>query len=178
MAARVPPTLKRLRCPRCERLNIRREGNARSSLDWFTCLSCSHVWSSAAKPVHANFDGGASSKHVLIVDDDDAIVALVTAHLDEYKVTACIDPNDALQALERDHIDLLIVDFLMPAMSGDELIERARTVQPSLPIVVITGYASAANNVGLSDVRILEKPFTRAELLENIALAHASRLDS
>jgi CheY-like chemotaxis protein len=167
----------RIRCPRCQRLHVRREGNAQSSLDWFVCLTCSHVWSSAAR--YRSEPGGipAAGQHILVIDDEDAIVSIVAAYLREFRVSACNDVVDALDIIAREELDLLIVDFVMPKMSGDELVRRARAIRPMLPVLVITGYAAAVQTIGLQRVRILEKPFTRAELLEAIALAQAQEAD-
>jgi DNA-binding NtrC family response regulator len=92
-------------------------------------------------------------------------------------VSACIDVEDALDIVAREELDLLIVDFVMPKMSGDELVRRAREIRPVLPVLVITGYAAAVQTIGLQNVRILEKPFSRSELLEAIALAQAQEAD-
>lgn len=169
--ASTPPS--RLRCPRCERVHVRREGNAHSSLDWFVCLSCSHVWSSVARYKSDPAEMLSGVNHILVVDDDDAIVAVVTGYLNDYRVSACIDPHDALAIVQRESIDLLIVDFVMPLMAGDEVVRRARTLKPNLPALVITGYASAVKTIGLDRVPVLEKPFTRSELLHSIAIARA-----
>jgi DNA-binding NtrC family response regulator len=104
----------------------------------------------------------------VIVDDDDGIVSVVTACLRDYRVSACIDPEDALAIVRTEPIDLLIADFLMPRMTGDELIRRARQVRPGLRVVIVTGYLAAVQETGVDDVRILEKPFTRQELLNAV----------
>lgn len=167
----------RIRCPRCQRLHVRREGNAQSSLDWFVCLSCSHVWSSVARFRSENGGTPTPGQHILVIDDEDAIVSIVAAYLREYRVSACVDVEDALEIIAREELHLLIVDFVMPKMSGDELVRQARAIRPMLPVLVITGYAAAVQTIGLQKVRILEKPFTRAELVEAIALAQAQEAD-
>jgi DNA-binding NtrC family response regulator len=118
-----------------------------------------------------------AGQHILVIDDEDAIVSIVAAYLREYRVSACIDVEDALDIVAREELDLLIVDFVMPKMSGDELVRRAREIRPVLPVLVITGYAAAVQTIGLQNVRILEKPFSRSELLEAIALAQAQEAD-
>ena len=50
---------------------------------------------------------------------------------------------------------------------------HARAIRPALPVLVISGYAAAVRAIGLLGVHILEKPFTRSELLEAIALAQS-----
>jgi CheY-like chemotaxis protein len=176
VAANAPTSPTRLRCPRCQRLNVRREGSAHSSLDWFVCLSCSNVWSSAVRIPSDPSEMLAGVNHILIVDDDDAILTVVAAYLHDCRVSVCLDPHDALAVVQHEPIDLLIVDFLMPLMGGDEVVRRARKVRTNLPALIITGYASAVRTIGIERVPTLEKPFTRSELLRAIALARA--LDS
>lgn len=114
----------------------------------------------------------------MVIDDDDAVVSVVAAYLRDYRVSACVDPRDALNLIQHEPVDLLIVDFLMPTIPGDELVRHARAIRPALPVLVISGYAAAVRAIGLLGVHILEKPFTRSELLEAIALAQSIDLSS
>lgn len=116
-----------------------------------------------------------AAKHVLVVDDDDAVMTVVVGSLRDFRISACIDADDALAVLRREPVDVLVSDYVMPKMAGDELVTRARAIRPDLPTVVMTGYVGAANASGLTDVRVLEKPFTRGELLDAIAHAIGAR---
>lgn len=178
VAANAPNSRLPLRCPRCQRVNVRREGAAQSSVDWFACLSCSHVWSSASHDGVPARRAPVAAQHILVIDDDDAVVSVVTAYLRDYRVSACVDPRDALNLFQHEPVDLLIVDFLMPTIPGDELVRLARAIRPDLPVLIISGYAAAVRAIGLKGVHVLEKPFTRSELLEAIALAQSIELSS
>jgi CheY-like chemotaxis protein len=107
---------------------------------------------------------------VLVVDDDPAMCATLRGFLEREDVTviARFGGNDALEALEREHVDAVVVDKEMPEMNGLEVVARARRRWPELPIVVITAFGgpsaqAAARARGAT--AYLEKPFRVTELL-------------
>ena len=81
---------------------------------------------------------------ILLVDDDRSIARLCQRLLEraEYEVVACTDPTDALRVLASRKMDLLISDIRMPVMDGFELISRCKQIQPSLAVLVMTGFGS------------------------------------
>ncbi len=118
-------------------------------------------------------------RRVLLVDDD-ALVRNVTARMLEragYLVHACADGAEALAAAARPEvgIDVLVTDLMMPGISGREVIERFRPLRPGVPIVCITGYATAGGDTAtLHAYAIVAKPFTAATLLAALDGALAS----
>jgi CheY-like chemotaxis protein len=71
--------------------------------------------------------------------------------------------------------DLMIVDFLMPGMNGAEVVAKATSRYPNLPVIFATGYADMKAIEELIGCKsILRKPFQVAELVETVrvALAH------
>ena len=82
-------------------------------------------------------------RHILLVDDDRSVLQFLGHALSpEYHLTVARDGFEALAAAERAvHIDLLITDYLMPSMLGDELIARVRERQPGLQVLVMTGHS-------------------------------------
>jgi two-component system, cell cycle sensor histidine kinase and response regulator CckA len=106
---------------------------------------------------------------VLVVDDDPRIltVACQILSLAGYRVLAASSPQDAIQKFERagGAIDLLLSDVLMPEMSGPELSEVLRCQKPSLPVLLMTGYAGKFR--GAAD--LIEKPFGAGELERRVA---------
>jgi CheY-like chemotaxis protein len=87
-----------------------------------------------------------------------------------YTVWEANNPTLALQILERERpIDLLLVDYAMPEMSGAAVIDHARTCQPGLKGLLITGYAEVLRTDGIPGIPVLPKPFKVAELSERIA---------
>jgi signal transduction histidine kinase/CheY-like chemotaxis protein len=109
---------------------------------------------------------------ILVCDDDGDVRSLVSTFLRDvgYTVWEANNPALALQILHRERpIDLLVVDYAMPEMNGSAVIDRARADQPGLKTLLITGYAEALRNNGVSGTPVLPKPFRIAELSTRIA---------
>jgi CheY-like chemotaxis protein len=73
------------------------------------------------------------------------------------------------------NIDLLLIDFAMPGMSGAEVARRVRTTRPALPILFVTGYADRAALEGVSAAHIIGKPFLDNELHDKVRTALSQR---
>ncbi len=58
-----------------------------------------------------------------------------------YQVSLAENGQEGLRALEKGDIDLVITDYAMPAMGGDELIIQLRKTNPHLPVIMISGFA-------------------------------------
>lgn len=86
-------------------------------------------------------------KKVLVVDDDPVVGKSIERVLGGrgYAVIAASDGEAALDKLRREDYDVVYADIKMPGMSGLEVAERVRAHQPWLPVVIITGYGSEAN---------------------------------
>lgn len=84
-------------------------------------------------------------KHILVVDDDTLMLQVVARALSDYRVSTARDGSEAAAILSADApVHLLVTDYLMPVMSGQELVQHARLRRPELPALIITGLASAA----------------------------------
>jgi signal transduction histidine kinase len=104
---------------------------------------------------------------ILVVDDESMLLTMAETIFAEYgyKVLTAINGQKALALLSKDDVkvDLLVTDLVMPAMSGRELIERARQLQPGIKILCMSGcLLSPEQQVGLT---YLQKPFTSRDLL-------------
>jgi len=82
--------------------------------------------------------------NILIVDDNDSIRKLMTAYLvrDGYHVYASTDGLEALNILDKEHIDLMIADIMMPNMDGYTLTNELRVSGYNFPILMITAKES------------------------------------
>jgi len=82
---------------------------------------------------------------ILIVDDD-KVVADVLGDLisenGERTVDVCYDGLSAIETIQKNLYDLLIVDLVMPRVGGLDLLKYAKKVNPDIIVVIITGYAS------------------------------------
>jgi DNA-binding response OmpR family regulator len=111
----------------------------------------------------------APPKRVVVVDDTRPVVVLCVNVLRDlgFSVKGTSRGEDAL-ALQRDEpIDLLLIDYKMPGMTGLDVLAKARELQPSLLSILVTGEGTPAVereawNMGVD--AILLKPFTPREL--------------
>jgi CheY-like chemotaxis protein len=109
---------------------------------------------------------------VALLVDDEELVRMSTADMLidlGFEVVEAGSAEDALQLLKMGTMpDLLITDHLMPGMSGADLSRAARAIKPTLPILIVSGYAEVD---GLApDLPRLTKPFRNAELAASISV--------
>src|SRR5258705_13219996 len=115
-----------------------------------------------------------SRKHILVVDDEPFVCDAVKMMLDfdGHIVETAHSAKDALAMFEEGKFDLIITDFAMPTMKGDELAAAIKARSPNQPVVMITAYAemlqASGKNMPGVDL-VISKPF----LLENLRAAIA-----
>jgi DNA-binding NtrC family response regulator len=95
-----------------------------------------------------------------------------------YQCLTTTDPHEALGLLESEHPDLLLTDLRMPQMDGMEMLRCAREIDPRIPVVMLTGYATlesavAAVKAGAFDY--LSKPFSNDQLKLTVERALTKR---
>jgi len=106
---------------------------------------------------------------ILVVDDEpfvcDAVKMMLT--FDGHEVETASNGKEALAKFENGKYDLIITDFSMPNMKGDELAAAIKSKSPKQPVVMITAYAemlqAAGNSLAGVDL-VISKPF----LLDNL----------
>jgi CheY-like chemotaxis protein len=120
--------------------------------------------------------GGASRGQVLLVEDDNDVAALTREMLGTlgFSVIHVSSGAAALGAMANGrHIDLVLSDVMMPGgMSGLDFARALRVRQPTLPIVLTTGYAEAAASMDGNEFSVLLKPYS----LESLASAFGVHL--
>jgi len=116
-----------------------------------------------------------STTILLVDDDDDFRLAIKNAlELENYLVIEAIDGVEALTILEKNNIDLIITDVVMPAMGGIEFSEKSKEVFPKLNILGMTGGGWKGNVERIERLSksyftaFLKKPFGTKELLKQI----------
>lgn len=113
---------------------------------------------------------------VLVADDDPEICTLIKTILGKgpYEITLCNDAESALVHLQQEErFDILISDFMLPGISGIELITQIRqnAATSQMPIVMISGhsnYAMDARARAAGANAFLNKPFTLAQLRSTV----------
>ncbi|MDW7645290.1 MAG: response regulator [Desulfuromonadales bacterium] len=111
-----------------------------------------------------------SQAHILIVDDEQVIRSGLQKVLerDGQRVTVASCGQQALASLQEHAFDLVITDLKMPGMSGLEVLKTIRRLQPEVPVLIVTGYATAemATEALVSGAfDFLSKPFTPGQIL-------------
>ena len=113
---------------------------------------------------------------VLLADDDESLRRVVEYNLreDGYEVLTAADGRTALQRFQESHVDLVLTDVRMPEMTGFELLTHLKTMQPDLPVIVLTAHgtidaAVEAMKAGAFDY--LTKPFSRDQLQATVRKA-------
>ena len=104
---------------------------------------------------------------VLVIDDDPDVRGFIVNSLEEqgYRVRAASDGREGLAAIERETPDLVVLDFIMPGLSGADVARRIRAKRPDQPILFVSGYSQTeAVKRTAPDAALLAKPF-RAEAL-------------
>ena len=108
---------------------------------------------------------------ILVVEDDNLVRQSMVESLEAlgYHVTPAGDGEAGLRELQRERPHLMITDYLMPGMTGAELVRRASIDYPGLPMIISTGYADmeAVDKV-IGDNFVLRKPFELSELANSV----------
>jgi len=78
--------------------------------------------------------------HILVADDDKNTRRLMQAVLegDGYTVTTACDGEEALAVMDREHIDLVVLDIMMPNMDGYEFTKTLRSANNEMPILMVS----------------------------------------
>ena len=111
--------------------------------------------------------------HLLVVDDDKNTRLFLTALLEDagYTVTAASNGEEALEVMDRAHIDLVVLDIMMPKMDGYEFTRLLRESDNNLPILMVSAKQLPADKhkgfaVGTDDY--ITKPIDDEEFLYRI----------
>jgi two-component system cell cycle sensor histidine kinase/response regulator CckA len=108
-------------------------------------------------------------KHILVADDNIAMTTLVVRALPGYRITVAHNGLEALVlAKTLEHCDLLITDYLMPSLNGDQLAARLRVERPSIKTLLMTGFGPLVETLPEATDVQLSKPFDARALREKV----------
>jgi len=114
----------------------------------------------------------ASPKTILLVDDDSTVVKALGNALTRcgYTVLSAVTLEDAMEASKRTpEIDLLVVDAVMPQVSGPELAEILLFLRPTMKVLFITGLDGLTIHLAFDrPCWCLQKPFTVGQLVSKV----------
>jgi len=117
---------------------------------------------------------------ILVVDDEEVIRNGIKRVLDgdRFEIETCSSGHRAIERLQEKEYGLIITDLKMPGMDGIEVLKAVKALQPDIPVILITGFASIDTAVeamknGASEY--IPKPFTPDILLEKVQTALRQR---
>jgi DNA-binding NtrC family response regulator len=121
------------------------------------------------------------AEKVLIVDDDKAFLQILAERMQNrgMEVTTAESAAAALQLLEKESYDAVLLDLMMPEMGGIEALQIMRKKQPEVQVIFVTGHPSVSKGVEamkLGAMDFIPKPVDMNELTEKIHHAKASRM--
>lgn len=109
----------------------------------------------------------------MLVEDDKNLGVILKSYLTAkgYPTTLCFSGEDALKQFDRESIDFMIVDVMMPGIDGFTLVEKLKKRNVDIPTIFLTGRTARADisrgfNIGCDDY--IPKPFSMEELLDRI----------
>lgn len=116
-----------------------------------------------------------ANKEILIIDDSETNVFLLESVLHEYgyKVTSSFNAQDALKLVEKKNFDLILLDLLMPEVSGFDFardLKKDKRLQ-SIPIIVVSALSDEKSVKEIKDIGIteyFEKPVVLTSLVQRI----------
>ncbi len=109
---------------------------------------------------------------ILLIEDERPVRELTKVKLkDKYEIIEAEDGLKALDLLDHDHVDLIIVDVMMPNMDGYEFVSELRAMEDNTPIIMLTAMDSFSHkkkgyNLGIDEY--LTKPINYEELTWHI----------
>ncbi|MGW8423932.1 response regulator transcription factor [Peribacillus simplex] len=114
-----------------------------------------------------------SEESILIVEDEEKILRLLELELEieGYQIGKAMDGNEALKAYRSGKWDLILLDVMLPGISGIELLRKIRMKNNSTPVILLTAKGSVEDKVSGLDLGAndyITKPFQIEELLARI----------
>jgi len=121
------------------------------------------------------------SEKVLLVDDEKEFLEIMTERMKArgIDVTTATSAHQALEIIEKEAFDAVILDFQMPGMDGMDALKAIKAKKPEAQIILLTGYATIEKSVeamkfGATD--FIEKPADLEVLAEKIKNAKAEKM--
>jgi DNA-binding response OmpR family regulator len=110
---------------------------------------------------------------VLLIEDDQAVSRMVGRLLRSggYRVVTAERGSDSLQLFDDADIDIVLVDIVLPDMSGLQVAALINEKHPDTPVIFATAVGNVGELKGIQENRLLRKPFNESELFDKIAAA-------
>ena len=122
-----------------------------------------------------------SQVRLLLVDDEERFLATTRILLEKRgvgNIQAVTNGPDALRILQKERIDVVVLDVKMPGMDGVEVLRRIKQEHPLVEVIMLTGHASvesAVDGLKLGAFDYVMKPIDVPDLLAKIEEAHGKK---
>lgn len=118
---------------------------------------------------------------ILLVDDEIEFVTTLAERLQlrGFQVDIAIDGNDALQRFSNSDYDIVVLDILMPGMSGFDVIKEMKKIKFDTPVILLTGHGATKEGMegmSLGAFDYLMKPIDIDELIQKFESAVAKKI--
>jgi two-component system alkaline phosphatase synthesis response regulator PhoP len=115
----------------------------------------------------------AKASTILLVEDEESLAIGLEYNLQQegYRVVRAEDGRKAIECFQSQHIDLIILDIMLPHLDGFEVAKRVRETSPQLPILILTARTTLTDKIQGLEIGVddyLTKPFHLKELLLRI----------
>ncbi|WP_293893303.1 response regulator transcription factor [Flavobacterium sp.] len=121
-------------------------------------------------------------KHILIVEDEEGIVQFLKQGLEEenYQISTANNGLDGLKLIQNEKFDLVLLDWMLPQMTGLQVCQNIRETNTTIPIIFLTAKDTVQETVeglktGANDY--IKKPFSFDELVERIKVQLRDKIE-
>jgi two-component system phosphate regulon sensor histidine kinase PhoR len=120
-----------------------------------------------------------AKKTILVVDDEVTVCKSIRKALtcDTYDIDIAVSGEEALRMEEKKTYDVMIVDLMMPGLSGLDLLKSLKARRPGAQVIMVTGYPTMKNTLQAMQIGafdFLPKPFLPADIRSVVARALAA----
>ena len=138
-------------------------------------LKLAYAENNAAMEYEPDQEGTKRIETILLVDDEEVIIEVTRdiLEINGYQVLTASTGREAIERyrMDKDHIDMVIMDMMMPGIGGGEILEEMRALNPAIKVILSSGYGlnSEAKKIMARGVQsFLQKPFRIDQLLTKI----------
>jgi DNA-binding NtrC family response regulator len=116
------------------------------------------------------------NKRVLVIDDESSMAEIVRLNLElvgDYEVETAVSGEEGLRKMEDAHFDLLVTDFMLPGITGGDVVRRVKSQRPDMPVVLFSIYYDDVTTIPPEVCRsadaCLRKPLDHDEFVRVVA---------
>jgi CheY-like chemotaxis protein len=116
-------------------------------------------------------------KIILCVDDNEQDLSVLKFMLatNGYRVVSATTGQDAIRVFAEYTVDLVLADFGMPQMNGNQLVDRLKRIAPHVPMILLGDPQRMGTDIHAADVLLAKKHCSSQELLERIKVMSARK---